>query len=105
MTPLAPGWTATARAASDVTALRLADPRVQVMHRLNGWLGASSSVVILVSSVVDGLGNEPSRSRASPIGIKDGDCLPLGPANDPSTVFTVYYREGQLRARSPSRCW
>jgi hypothetical protein len=67
------------------------------MRGLNGWLGASSSGVIVVSSVVDGLGSDPITFQGKPyLGIKDGDMLPLGPANDPSAVFTVYYREGQL---------
>jgi hypothetical protein len=81
----------------DVTAVRLQILAVQVMRGLNGWLGASSNGVILVSSVVDGLGSEPITFQGKPyLGIKDGDMLPLGPANDPSAVFTVYYREGQL---------
>ena len=81
----------------DVTAVRLQILAVQVMRGLNGWLGASSNGVIVVSSVVDGLGTEPITFQGKPyLGIKDGDMLPLGPANDPSAVFTVYYREGQL---------
>jgi hypothetical protein len=81
----------------DVTAVRLQIVAVQVMRGLNGWLGSSSNGVIVVSSVVDGLGTEPITFQGKPyLGIKDGDMLPLGPANDPSAVFTVYYREGQL---------
>lgn len=81
----------------DVTAIRLQILAVQVMRGLNGWLGSASNGVILVSSVVDGLGSEPITFQGKPyLGIKDGDMLPLGPANDPSAVFTVYYREGEL---------
>ena len=80
-----------------MTAVRLQIVAVQVMRGLNGWLGSSSNGVIVVSSVVDGLGTEPITFQGKPyLGIKDGDMLPLGPANDPSAVFTVYYREGQL---------
>ncbi len=80
-----------------VTAVRLQIVAIQVMSGLRGWLGASSNGVIVVSSVVDGLGSEPITFQGKPyLGIKDGDLLPLGPANDPSAVFTVYYREGQL---------
>ena len=81
----------------DVTAVRLQILAIQVMAGLHGWLGASSNGVIVVSSVVDGLGSEPITFQGKPyLGIKDGDLLPLGPANDPTAVFTVYYREGQL---------
>ena len=81
----------------DVTAVRLQILAVQVMSGLHGWLGTSSNGVIVVSSVVDGLGSEPITFQGKPyLSIKDGDMLPLGPANDPSAVFTVYYREGQL---------
>jgi hypothetical protein len=81
----------------EVTAVRLQILAIQVMRGLQGWLGASSNGVIVVSSVVDGLGSEPISFQGKPyLGIKDGDMLPLGPANDPAAVFTVYYREGQL---------
>jgi hypothetical protein len=81
----------------EVTAVRLQLLAVQVMRGLHGWLGASSNGVIVVSSVVDGLGNEPITFQGKPyFGIKDGDLLPLGPAKDPKAVLTVYYREGQL---------
>jgi hypothetical protein len=81
----------------EVTAVRLQILAIQVMAGLHGWLGSSSNGVIVVSSVVDGLGTEPITFQGKPyLGIKDGDLLPLGPANDPSAVFTVYYREGQL---------
>ena len=97
MTPPAPAGRRRRELPQDVTAVRLQILAVQVMRGLNGWLGASSSGVILVSSVVDGLGSEPITFQGKPyLGIKDGDLLPLGPANDPSAVFTVYYREGQL---------
>ena len=81
----------------EVTAVRLQLLAVQVMRGLSGWLGASSNGVIVVSSVVDGLGTDPITFQGKPyLGIRDGDMLPLGPANDPSAVMTIYYREGQL---------
>ena len=80
-----------------VTAVRLQILAIQIMGGLDGWLGSSSNGVIVVSSVVDGLGTEPITFQGKPyLGIKNGDLLPLGPANDPTGVFTVYYREGQL---------
>src|SRR4029453_10038043 len=80
-----------------VKAIRLQILAIQVMGGLHGWLGASSNGVIVVSSVVDGLGPDPITFQGKPyLGIKDGDLLPLGPANDPTAVFNVYYREGQL---------
>jgi hypothetical protein len=97
VTPAATGGRRRRELPKDVTAVRLQILAVQVMRGLNGWLGASSSGVIVVSSVVDGLGSDPITFQGKPyLGIKDGDMLPLGPANDPSAVFTVYYREGQL---------
>ena len=97
MTPPASAGRRRRELPQDVTAVRLQILAVQVMRGLNGWLGASSNGVILVSSVVDGLGSEPITFQGKPyLGIKDGELLPLGPANDPSAVFTVYYREGQL---------
>lgn len=81
----------------EVTAVRLQILAIQVMRGLNGWLGASSNGVIVVSSVVDGLGADPITFQGKPYqGIKDGDMLPLGPGNDPSAVMNVYYREGEL---------
>jgi hypothetical protein len=97
VTPPASGGRRRRELPKDVTAVRLQIVAVQVMRGLNGWLGSSSNGVIMVSSVVDGLGSEPITFQGKPyLGIKDGDMLPLGPANDPSAVFNVYYREGQL---------
>jgi hypothetical protein len=92
-----PGRRAQRELPTKITAVRLQIVAIQVMSGLRGWLGASSNGVIVVSSVVDGLGSEPITFQGKPhLGIKDGDLLPLGPANDPTAVFTVYYREGQL---------
>jgi hypothetical protein len=97
MTPPVSGGRLRRELPKDVSAVRLQILAVQVMRGLKGWLGSSSNGVIVVSSVVDGLGSEPITFQGKPyLGIKDGDMLPLGPANDPSAVFTVYYREGQL---------
>lgn len=97
VTPPASGGRRRRELPQDVTAVRLQILAIQVMAGLHGWLGSSSNGVIVVSSVVDGLGSEPITFQGKPyLGIKDGDLLPLGPANDPSAVFTVYYREGQL---------
>jgi hypothetical protein len=97
MTPPVSGGRRRRELPKDVTAVRLQILAIQVMAGLRGWLGSSSNGVIVVSSVVDGLGAEPITFQGKPyLGIKDGDMLPLGPANDPSAVFTVYYREGQL---------
>jgi hypothetical protein len=93
----APGRRAQRELPKQVTAVRLQIVAIQVMAGLRGWLGASSNGVIVVSSVVDGLGTNPITFQGKPyLGIRDGDLLPLGPANDPTAVFTVYYREGQL---------
>jgi hypothetical protein len=82
---------------AQASAVRLQILTIQVMAGLHGWLGQSSNGVIVVSSVVDGLGTDPITFQGKPyLGIKDGDLLPLGPANDPDAVFNVYYREGEL---------
>jgi hypothetical protein len=97
MAPPATGGRRRRELPKDITAVRLQIVAVQVMRGLNGWLGSSSNGVIVVSSVVDGLGTEPITFQGKPyLGIRDGDLLPLGPANDPAAVMTVYYREGQL---------
>jgi hypothetical protein len=80
----------------EVTAVRLQIMAIQIMDGLTGWLRSSGGVYV-VSSVVDGLGPEPITFQGKTYqGIQEGDLLPLGPAHEPSAVFTVYLREGQL---------
>lgn len=80
----------------DVTAVRLQIRAIQIMDGLDGWLRSSGGVYV-VSSVVDGLAPDPITFRGQIYqGIREGDLLPLGPAHEPSSVFTVYQREGQL---------
>jgi hypothetical protein len=81
----------------EATAVRLRLLTVQVMRGLNHILPFGSGGVYLVSSVADGLGSDPIHFEGKTYrGIKDGDLLPLGPANEPNDVFNVYLREGQL---------
>jgi hypothetical protein len=80
----------------EVTAVRLQIMAIQIMDGLEGWLRSSGGVYV-VSSVVDGLAPEPITFQGKTYqGIREGELLPLGPAHEPSAVFTVYLREGQL---------
>jgi hypothetical protein len=80
-----------------VTALRLQLLAIQIMDGLDRWWLSPSGGVYVISSAVDGLGSEPITFQGKTYqDIKDGDLLPLGPANDPAGVFTVYLREGHL---------
>ena len=106
MTPPASAGRRRRELPQDVTAVRLQILAVQVMRGLNGWLGASSSGVILVSSVVDGLGSEPITFQGKPyLGIKDGDCCRWDrrTTRRPSSPSTTG-RANSL-APWPSRCW
>jgi hypothetical protein len=90
----------------DVTAVRLQILAVQVMRGLNGWLGASSNGVIVVSSVVDGLGTEPITFQGKPyLGIKDGDLLPWDPRTTLRPCSPSTFGKDSSHEPSPSRCW
>jgi hypothetical protein len=81
---------------ADIKALRLQIRAIQIMAGLTGWL-RSSGGVYLISSVVDGIGPDPITFQGKTYqDIRDGDLLPLGPTEDPSAVFNVYLREGEL---------
>lgn len=82
------------------TALGLELRAVQIMDGLQGLAGTqvgAATGVYLITTVVDGLGNEPIVFEGKTYrGIRNGDLLPLGSAHDPESAFTIYLREGAM---------
>lgn len=83
-------------------AVRLQIRSVQVMDGLQGIFGTNigaASGVYLITSVVDGIGTDPITFQGKTYrDIKNGDMLPLGPGagDDPTAVFNIYQREGEM---------
>jgi hypothetical protein len=78
--------------------VRLQLTAVQVMRGMAGFAGRpAAGGVYLISSVVDGVGDQPIAFQGKVYqGIQDGDLLPLGRAAERDAVFTVYLREREM---------
>src|SRR5947209_8028262 len=80
-------------------AVRLRITAIQIMDGLqSGFLGLSPPKgVYLLSTVVDGLGEDPIQVESNVYTrISNGQLLPLGTGDDRDAPFTVYLREGAL---------
>lgn len=81
-------------------AIRLQLRAVQVMDGLQGILGlniGAAGGVYLVTTVVDGTSSEPIVFKGNIYNnIQNGDLLPFGPSHEPTAVFNVYQREGEM---------
>lgn len=80
--------------------LRLQIRSVQVMDGLKGIFGmniGAATGAYLISTVVDGNSSEPVVFQGKTYrGVQNGDMLPLGPTPDPTAVFNVFLREGEM---------